>query len=111
MRPGERLNEILFAQRGADRRDRHRRHHGGEAERAADADVAEDGSRRSKQAIARDDRATIRAVLKDAVPEFGPSGLNMRDRVPARMTLRNTIAPGREKRQRKATATAPVAIR
>jgi O-antigen biosynthesis protein WbqV len=24
-----------------------------------------------QQAIARDDRATIRAVLKDAVPEFG----------------------------------------
>jgi O-antigen biosynthesis protein WbqV len=24
-----------------------------------------------EQAIARDDRATIRAVLKDAVPEFG----------------------------------------
>jgi len=26
-----------------------------------------------EQAIARDDRATIRAVLKDAVPEFGSS--------------------------------------
>ena len=25
-----------------------------------------------EQAIAKDDRATIRAVLKDAVPEFGP---------------------------------------
>jgi hypothetical protein len=25
-----------------------------------------------EQAIATDDRATIRAVLKDAVPEFGP---------------------------------------
>ena len=47
-------------QRGADHRDRSRRHHGGEAERAADAGACGSGSRRSKQAIARDDRATIR---------------------------------------------------
>ena len=41
MRPGERLNEILFASGGAARRDRRCRHHGGQAERAADADAAE----------------------------------------------------------------------
>ena len=27
-----------------------------------------------EEAIARDDRSTIRAVLKDAVPEFGSNG-------------------------------------
>ncbi len=41
MRPGERLNEILFASRGAARRDRRRRHHGGQAQRTADAVAAE----------------------------------------------------------------------
>jgi FlaA1/EpsC-like NDP-sugar epimerase len=70
MRPGERLNEILFAAE----------------EPAVEIGVA--GIMAAKpneppmqslrkwigaleQAIARDDRATIRAVLKDAVPEFG----------------------------------------
>jgi len=70
MRPGERLNEILFASE----------------EPAIEIGVA--GIMAAKpneppmqtlrkwiaaleQAIARDDRATIRAVLKDAVPEFG----------------------------------------
>jgi FlaA1/EpsC-like NDP-sugar epimerase len=70
MRPGERLNEILFANE----------------EPAVDIGVA--GVMAAKpneppmqslrnwiaaleQAIARDDRATIKAVLKDAVPEFG----------------------------------------
>ena len=70
MRPGERLNEILFANE----------------EPAIEIGVA--GVMAAKpneppmqslrkliatleQAIARDDRATIRAVLKDAVPEFG----------------------------------------
>jgi FlaA1/EpsC-like NDP-sugar epimerase len=69
MRPGERLNEILFATE----------------EPAVDIGVA--GIMAAKpneppmpslrqwiaaldQAIARDDRATIKAVLKDAVPEF-----------------------------------------
>jgi O-antigen biosynthesis protein WbqV len=69
MRPGERLNEILFASE----------------EPAIDIGVA--GIMAAKpneppmqalrkwigaleQAIAKDDRATIRAVLKDAVPEF-----------------------------------------
>ncbi|THD70208.1 MAG: polysaccharide biosynthesis protein [Bradyrhizobium sp.] len=72
MRPGERLNEILFAVE----------------EPAVDIGVA--GIMAAKpneppmqslrkwiaaleQAIARDDRATIKAVLKDAVPEFGSS--------------------------------------
>ena len=41
MRPGERLNEILFASEEPTGRDRRRRHHGGQAERAADADAAE----------------------------------------------------------------------
>ncbi len=70
MRPGERLNEILFASE----------------EPTIEIGVA--GIMAAKpneppmqtlrkwiaaleQAIARDDRATIRAVLKDAVPEFG----------------------------------------
>ncbi|HLX18161.1 MAG TPA: SDR family NAD(P)-dependent oxidoreductase [Bradyrhizobium sp.] len=70
MRPGERLNEILFASE----------------EPAVEIGVA--GIMAAKpneppmqslrkwiaaldQAIARDDRATIKAVLKDAVPEFG----------------------------------------
>jgi O-antigen biosynthesis protein WbqV len=72
MRPGERLNEILFATE----------------EPTIDIGVA--GIMAAKpnepamqtlrkwiaaleQAIARDDRASIRAVLKDAVPEFGSS--------------------------------------
>ena len=71
MRPGERLNEILFASE----------------EPAVDIGVA--GIMAAKpneppmqalrrwiaaldQAIGSDDRATIKAVLKDAVPEFGP---------------------------------------
>src|SRR5450755_4710707 len=71
-RPGERLNEILFANE----------------EPTVEIGVA--GVMAAKpneppmqalrkwiaaleQAIARDDRATIRAVLKDAVPEFGSS--------------------------------------
>jgi O-antigen biosynthesis protein WbqV len=70
MRPGERLNEILFATE----------------EPAVEIGVA--GIMAAKpneppmlalrkwiaaleQAIARDDRATIKATLKDAVPEFG----------------------------------------
>src|SRR3954463_15447139 len=70
MRPGERLNEILFASE----------------EPAVEIGVA--GIMAAKpneppmqtlckwlaaleEAIARDDRSTIRAVLKDAVPEFG----------------------------------------
>src|SRR4029077_1103821 len=70
MRPGERLNEILFATEEA----------------AIEIGVA--GIMAAKpneppmqmlrkwiamleQAIAQDDRATIKAVLKDAIPEFG----------------------------------------
>jgi O-antigen biosynthesis protein WbqV len=72
IRPGERLNEILFATE----------------EPAVEIGVA--GIMAAKpnempmqalrkwiaaleQAIARDDRATIKAILKDAVPEFGSS--------------------------------------
>jgi FlaA1/EpsC-like NDP-sugar epimerase len=72
IRPGERLNEILFATE----------------EPAVEIGIA--GIMAAKpneppmpslrqwiaaleQAIARDDRATIKAVLKDAVPEFGSS--------------------------------------
>jgi FlaA1/EpsC-like NDP-sugar epimerase len=71
MRPGERLNEILFASE----------------EPSVEIGVA--GIMAAKpneppmqtlrkwiaaleQAIIRDDRATIKAVLKDAIPEFGP---------------------------------------
>ena len=70
MRPGERLNEILFANE----------------EPAVEIGVAGimaakpneppmQSLRKSiaalEQAITRDDRATIKAVLKDAIPEFG----------------------------------------
>jgi FlaA1/EpsC-like NDP-sugar epimerase len=70
MRPGERLNEILFAAE----------------EPAVDIGVAGIMAAKPNEppmtslrkwiaaleaAIVRDDRATIRAVLKDAVPEFG----------------------------------------
>ena len=68
MRPGERLNEILFATE----------------EPTIDIGVAGimaakpnepamQTLRKLEQAITRDDRASIRAVLKDAVPEFGSS--------------------------------------
>jgi O-antigen biosynthesis protein WbqV len=74
IRPGERLNEILFASE----------------EPTVEIGVA--GIMAAKpneppmrtlrkwivaleQAIARDDRATIKAVLKDAVPEFGSTEL------------------------------------
>ncbi|MGO8908952.1 MAG: SDR family NAD(P)-dependent oxidoreductase [Bradyrhizobium sp.] len=77
MRPGERLNEILFANE----------------EPAVEIGVA--GIMAAKpneppmqslrkwiaaleQAIARDDRATIKAVLKDAVPEFGATAATER---------------------------------
>ncbi len=70
MRPGERLNEILFASQ----------------EPTVEIGIAGIMAARPneppmqtlrkwlaalEEAIARDDRATIRAVLKDAVPEFG----------------------------------------
>ena len=74
MRPGERLNEILFASE----------------EPTVDIGIA--GIMAAKpneppmqtlckwlaqleQAIATNDRATIRAVLKDAVPEFGSAAV------------------------------------
>jgi FlaA1/EpsC-like NDP-sugar epimerase len=72
MRPGERLNEILFATE----------------EPAVEIGVAGIMAAKPNEppmqtlrkwiaalehAIARDDRATIKAVLKDAVPEFGSS--------------------------------------
>jgi FlaA1/EpsC-like NDP-sugar epimerase len=74
MRPGERLNEILFASE----------------EPTVEIGVAGIMAARPneppmralrkwivalEQAIARDDRATIKAVLKDAVPEFGSTEL------------------------------------
>ena len=81
MRPGERLNEILFANE----------------EPAVEIGVA--GIMAAKpneppmqslrkwiaaleQAIARDDRATIKAVLKDAVPEFGAAASSRAGRYP-----------------------------
>ena len=72
MRPGERLNEILFAS----------------AEPTVDIGVAgimaakpneppmptlRNWLAKLEAAIANNDRATIRVVLKDAVPEFGPA--------------------------------------
>jgi O-antigen biosynthesis protein WbqV len=70
MRPGERLNEILFATQ----------------EPTVEIGIAGIMAARPNEppmqtlrewlaaledAIAREDRSTIRAVLKDAVPEFG----------------------------------------
>jgi FlaA1/EpsC-like NDP-sugar epimerase len=88
MRPGERLNEVLFASE----------------EPAVEIGVA--GIMAAKpneppmqtlrqwiaaleQAIAKDDRATIKAVLKDAVPEFGPAMTAEIPTVPADSFLRS----------------------
>jgi O-antigen biosynthesis protein WbqV len=72
MRPGERLNEILFASE----------------EPTVDIGIAGIMAAKPNEppmqtlrkwlaeleaAIAANDRATIKAVLKDAVPEFGPA--------------------------------------
>jgi O-antigen biosynthesis protein WbqV len=70
MRPGERLNEILFAS------EEPAAEIGVAGIMAAKANEPPMQSLRKwiaalEQAIARDDRATIKAVLKDAVPEFG----------------------------------------
>jgi FlaA1/EpsC-like NDP-sugar epimerase len=70
MRPGERLNEILFAT------EEPAVEIGVAGVMAAKPNEPPMASLRNwiaalEQAIARDDRATIRAVLKDAVPEFG----------------------------------------
>jgi len=72
MRPGERLNEILFAN------EEPAAEIGVAGIMAAKANEPPMQSLRKwiaalEQAIARDDRATIKAVLKDAVPEFGSS--------------------------------------
>ncbi|MET4183492.1 FlaA1/EpsC-like NDP-sugar epimerase [Bradyrhizobium sp. JR7.2] len=70
MRPGERLNEILFAS------EEPTREIGVAGIMAAQPKEPPMQTLRKwiaalEQAIARDDRATIRAILKDAVPEFG----------------------------------------
>ncbi len=84
MRPGERLNEILFASE----------------EPAVEIGVA--GIMAAKpneppmqtlrkwiaaleQAIDQDDRATIKAVLKDAVPEFAAGTVPVSQSVPAKI--------------------------
>jgi FlaA1/EpsC-like NDP-sugar epimerase len=88
MRPGERLNEILFASE----------------EPAVEIGVA--GIMAAKpneppmqtlrgwiaaleQAIGKDDRATIKAVLKDAIPEFGPIAPAEISTVPSDSLLRS----------------------
>ena len=71
MRPGERLNEILFASEEPTDRDRRCRHHGGQAQRTADAGRCGSGLRRSSRRSPRTTGPPSRAVLKDAVPEFG----------------------------------------
>src|SRR5579859_2780712 len=70
IRPGERLNEILFAN------EEPATEIGVAGIMAAKANEPPMQSLRKwiaalDQAIARDDRATIRTILKDAVPEFG----------------------------------------
>jgi FlaA1/EpsC-like NDP-sugar epimerase len=70
MRPGERLNEILFAT------EEPTIEIGIAGVMAAKPNEPPMQALRSwiaalEQATAKDDRATIRAVLKDAVPEFG----------------------------------------
>jgi FlaA1/EpsC-like NDP-sugar epimerase len=72
MRPGERLNEILFAN------EEPTIEIGLSGVMAAKPNEPAMQALRKwiaalEQAIAEDDRATIRAVLKDAVPEFGLS--------------------------------------
>jgi FlaA1/EpsC-like NDP-sugar epimerase len=72
MRPGERLNEILFAT------EEPTVEIGVAGIMAAKPNEPPMHSLRKwiaalEQAIARDDRATIKSVLKDAVPEFGSS--------------------------------------
>jgi O-antigen biosynthesis protein WbqV len=72
MRPGERLNEILFAN------EEPTIEIGLAGVMAAKPNEPAMQALRNwiaalEQAIAEDDRATIRAVLKDAVPEFGSS--------------------------------------
>ena len=72
MRPGERLNEILFAT------EEPTIEIGVAGIMAAKPNEPPMQSLRKwiaalEQAIARDDRATIKSVLKDAVPEFGSS--------------------------------------
>jgi FlaA1/EpsC-like NDP-sugar epimerase len=72
MRPGERLNEILFASEEPPIAI------GVAGIMAAKPNeppmpVLREWIEALQQAIAKDDRATIRAVLKDAVPEFGPA--------------------------------------
>src|SRR5712692_6938077 len=71
MRPGERLNEILFTHEEPNIEI------GIAGIMAAKPNEPPMRALRKwiealEQAIAKDDRATIRAVLKDAVPEFGP---------------------------------------
>jgi len=70
MRPGERLHEILFAS------EEPTREIGVPGIMAAQPNEPPMHTLRKwnaalEQAIARDDRATIRTILKDAVPEFG----------------------------------------
>ncbi|MCK1652651.1 polysaccharide biosynthesis protein [Bradyrhizobium sp. 149] len=70
MRPGERLHEILFAS------EEPTREIGVSGIMAAQPNEPPMQTLRKwiaalEQAIARDDRATIRTILKDAVPEFG----------------------------------------
>ncbi|KRP93311.1 capsular biosynthesis protein [Bradyrhizobium yuanmingense] len=70
MRPGERLHEILFAS------EEPTREIGVPGIMAAQPNEPPMQTLRKwntalEQAIARDDRATIRTILKDAVPEFG----------------------------------------
>jgi FlaA1/EpsC-like NDP-sugar epimerase len=72
MRPGERLNEILFAT------EEPTIEIGVAGIMAAKPNEPPMQSLRKwiaalEQAIARDDRTTIKSVLKDAVPEFGSS--------------------------------------
>jgi FlaA1/EpsC-like NDP-sugar epimerase len=73
MRPGERLNEILFAT------EEPTVEIGIAGIMAAKPNEPPMAALRGwiaalEQAVEKDDRATIRAVLKDAVPEFGPNG-------------------------------------
>ncbi|MCK1305737.1 polysaccharide biosynthesis protein, partial [Bradyrhizobium sp. 45] len=70
MRPGERLHEILFAS------EEPTREIGVPGIMAAQPNEPPMQTLRKwivalEQAIARDDRATIRTILKDAIPEFG----------------------------------------
>ena len=71
IRPGERLNEILFAPRGADRTMIGIAGIVAAKPNEPPLDLLRTWLTRLEAAVATEQREVIEAVLKDAVPEFG----------------------------------------